>query len=457
MISKFISKLIKFFFYLVFVAFAVFLILVGFQYNKMSKKHYVFDKTIDSIRDKSYSFIKIEDPYNFGDDFRVTSNIDIDLSSEDYENKSKYNSDYLKKNNVLTNLSNMTIQTNIAQSKEDGQFLASLEEKIGDENIISGKYYIDNYTKYYYVKDILSQYVNSGNNNYFELLNNKNTTQDNIDYIYNKIFNSLKKNIKEEDLNAYDTEINLGDGRKQVGQVSLKITNDYYKKLLKNTLKDIKKDKKASQIIEGLYPKFSEFEFDENKEYLDKNESYTINIYVRKVLFQPLKYEIVHLKDETQEIFTYEGSLESGVLYYSKNNEVKYTGECESTPKKIEIIMHDTTGRDIGIIKLEKTTNSISYNTSLDLENNNYLMSYETIYKNFEKNKSYVKEDTISFKITNNTVTKINGTIKVESTVNKDPKIKEDIDSSILESTVDESVRERIDNLYDSVKERLER
>jgi len=455
--KKFFKKLLKLFFYLLFIAFAIFLIVAGFQLNKMTKKSYVFDVTLDSIKNKSYEFIKIENPYNFGDEFSSKSNIKLNFQSEEYEKKSLSDPEYYKKVKLLNNLSRMDINTSISQSKKDGKLLLSLDEKIGEEEIISGKYYVDNYTKYYFVNSILSNYVNDGNNNYFELLDDKHTTNDNIEYLYNKIFDSIKNSIKEEDLESFDTEINLGDERTKVGQVSLEINNKYVKKLLKNTLNDIKKDKKANQIIESLYPQFKDFKFDSNKDYLKENESYTINIYLRKLLYQPVKYEITHLEEDSQEILTYEGSLESGVIYYTKNNELKYKGECESTPKKLEIIIHDTNGTDVGTIKLEKTTNSVSFNTTLDLENDNYNISFQTIYKNFEKNKSYNKEDNLTYKITHNMVTKMYGNVIINTEVTKASKIKEDIDNAILESTLGNDTKNRIDNLYNSIKERLER
>ena len=455
--KKFIPKLKKVILVLFLIGLGVGLIILGLKINKISQKHYMIDITLDSIRDKLYEYGKLEDQYFLGDEFSVKSTIKTNITSEEYPTKAAIDLDYSKKNNMINNLTNMDATIDIEHSKEKGRLLAELDEKIGTEEIFHGKYYVDNYTKYYFVNGILNNYVNDGNNNYFGTLNEKNTSKDNIDYLYNYFFEAIKHSIKEEDLDGLDTEINLGDSREPVGQVSLKITNKYYRNLLNNILKDIKKDEKANEILTGLYPNFKKAKVDMEKQYLGTKESYTINIYLRKLVYKPVKYEIVHLDDDSQEIYSFEGSLESGVLYYSENNEVKYTGKCESTPQKLEIIINNVAGEEKGTVKLEKTSNSVSFNANLDLDEKNYQVSYSTIFKDYKKGKSYTRNDTLTYKETNNAIVKLNGSIIIESKVTNKPEIKEDLDSAVLSSTINDDTKAKLDNLYNDIKARLER
>lgn len=454
---SFFQKLKKVLILLFIIVLGIGLICFGLKLNKMSKKHYMIDITLDTIRDKLYDYGKLEDQYFLGDEFSIKSTIKTNISSEEYPTKAAIDLDYSKKNNLINNLSNMQVEANLQHSKKSGKLLAELKETIGQEEIIHGKYYVDNYTKYYFVNGILSNYVNDGNNNYFGTLNEKNTSKDNIDYLYNYLFEAIKRNIKEEDLMGSDVEINLGDSREPVGQVSLKITNKYYRNLLNNVLKDIKKDEKANEILTGIYPKFKKTKVDMSKQYLGTKESYTINIYLRKLVYKPVKYEIVHLDDDTQEIYSFEGTLESGVLYYSKNNELKYSGKCESNPQKLEIIINNVEGQETGTIKLEKTSNSVSFNANLDLDEKNYQLSYSTIFKDYKKGKSYTRNDTLTYKETDNAITKINGSIIIESKVTNKPEIKEDIDSAVLSSTLNDETKDKLDKLYENIKARLER
>ena len=57
----------------------------------------------------------------------------------------------------------------------------------------------------------------------------------------------------------------------------------------------------------------------------------------------------------------------------------------------------------------------------------------------------------------NNMVTKINGSVIIESEVSKKPAIKEDIENAVLYSTLTDDTKTRLDNIYDAVKARLER
>ena len=67
---------------------------------------------------------------------------------------------------------------------------------------------------------------------------------------------------------GYDVETLIGDETKDVGQISYKINDKSYKELLKNILKDIKKDARAKEIVSLIYPKFEDLKVNEKKHYL---------------------------------------------------------------------------------------------------------------------------------------------------------------------------------------------
>ena len=454
-IRKILKKVIKVFFFLVFVAFAVSLILIGLYYSKISQKQYIFGTMIDQAFDKTNRIFSIDSDYLLGDSFFVEGTLKMDLSSEDYRNKSLTDIEYGKKVRMLENLSLMNTTYQIGQKKDNGRVFASLHETIGEEEIFSGKYYIEDSTRYIFVNGILSNYVNDGAANYFESYQEEATTLDNIDYLYTFIRDSIKNNITEEELNGYDVETLVGEDTIQVGQISYKITDKSYKELLSRVLKDLKKDPRAHQILSVAYPNLDDLKVDEKKKYLKGNESYTISVYVSKPFFHPVKYEVVYLKDDQKEIYTYEGDLKDGTFYYSLNNLTKYRATYHSTSKRMTILVYDQFNNQIGTIKGEKDKNSLMLMMTLDLDKKKYDVTYTMKNKDLENN-SYKREDVLSFKIMDDMITILQGNVEVNSNITGSAKIEEDVSSSVLRSTLSEEESSGLDTLRDKIKNRLE-
>ena len=456
MIKKIFKIVLKSIFILLIIGVACGLIYIGFYLNKVSKKHYVYEAMVDEIFEKCANVFRDEEKYNIGDDFTITGDIDLDLKSEDYQNKSLVDVEYLKKNNELKNLSLMDIKYEVKQDKNKGTLYASLDEKIGDRTYLSGKYLINDSTRYFIINGVLKNYVNDGGSSYFESLLGKNTTKDNIDYLYYFIRDSIKNNISESDLKGFDTETNVGNSRYKVSQISLKVTDKTIRGLLDGILKDLKSDDRASKILGGIYKDFSKVKVDSDAKFLNSNESYTINIYTRKLINTPLKYEIVYLKDDQKEVYTYEGDKDSGEFYYTLNNEVRYTATYKSSSKDIDININNRSGNSIGVIKVQKDSNNLMFTLTMDLDKSKYDIIYSKKYSNIKDNKSYDREDNLSFKIMIDKVNKIDGSIKVNSKVSNSVKIDEDISDSVLRTTLSDTEENTIVNLRDIIRSGLE-
>ena len=454
--KRFFKIFFKVLFFLLLIGVAISLILIGLHYSKISKKHYVFSTVVDNVFEKGEKYLSIPNEYNLGDNFQVEGTVKMKFSSEDYLNKSKNDPEYKKKYRKLENLSKVNTTYLIQHDKKNEKVYAEVDEKLGKEELFHGKYLVSNSTKYIFVEKILNNYINDGAANYFETYVEDVNTTDNVIYLYNFIRDSIKNNITEDDLIGYDVETLIGEETKDVGQISYKIDDKSYKELLKNILKDIKKDARAKEIVSLIYPNFEDLKVNEKKHYLKSNESYTFNIYTTKLYFKPVKYEVVYLKDDQKEIYTYEGDMKKGVFYYSENNEIKYQANIESTNKKTNILVYDDTNNEVGTIKLEKDENSLMFTMTLDLETKKYDVSYSMKNKDLEKNK-YNREDYLSFKVINDKVTKIEGNIELNSKISKDVKINEDTTSSVLRSSLKTEDEEKLQKLHETIEARLEK
>lgn len=441
--------------FLFFALIAASLIYIGIYFEKRSNPIYIYKTGIDSITTKIDEYVKVDNKYILGDNINISGTVDVDLTSEKYSEEASTNIDSAKKNNMINNLSRMDIKYGFIQSKKDNKLLVSLDERINDEIIIDGKYLIDNSTKYYFVNNILKNYVNDGNNTYFELLNNEKTSLDNIDYLYGFIKDSLSKELGER-AKKYVINTNVNNKQEELNEVSIRLTDKEIKSILKDVLKSLKKDKEANKILSSIDNKFSKRKVNEKKEYLKKNESYTINIYSTKLFNKIKKYEIVYMNKDNTKNYSIDVNKNKGVFYYSEDNNLKYKANYIITSKKTNIDIYDNVDKKIGNVVIEKDVNNLLFTLTLKNKDKSYDIIASSKFKNYNKNQSYTNEITISVKIMEKQKSVLSGTIKSISKVNNKPIITEDTAEAVLKSTLTDEENDKIDNLYDNIKGRLE-
>ena len=441
--------------FLFFALIAASLIYIGIYFEKRSNPVYIYKTGIDSITTKIDEYVKVDNKYILGDNINISGTVDVDLTSEKYSEEASTNIDSAKKNNMINNLSRMDIKYGFIQSKKDNKLLVSLDERINDEIIIDGKYLIDNSTKYYFVNNILKNYVNDGNNTYFELLNNEKTSLDNVDYLYSFIKDSLSKELGER-AKKYVINTNVNNKQEELNEVSIRLTDKEIKNILKDILKSLKKDKEANKILSSIDNKFSKRKVNEKKEYLKKNESYTINIYSTKLFNKIKKYEIVYMNKDNTKNYSIDVNKNKGVFYYSEDNNLKYKANYIINSKKTNIDIYDNVDKKIGNVVIEKDVNNLLFTLTLKNKDKSYDIIASSKFKNYNKNKSYTNEITMSVKIMEKQKSVLSGTIKSISKVNNKPIITEDTAEAVLKSTLTDEENDKIDNLYDNIKGRLE-
>ena len=82
---------------------------------------------------------------------------------------------------------------------------------------------------------------------------------------------------------------------------------------------------------------------------------------------------------------------------------------------------------------------------------------YSSKYSKVKKNKSYVNKKSLSFKYVVNKETKLSGEIDATLDVSNKFSIITDISDAKLKSNLTEEEKEKLNNLYEDVKNRLER
>ena len=432
------------------------LLYFGFYLNNVLKPKYVFSSLIDSIdllKDKYFSF---DSKYLVGDNFSIDGNVSFEMSSEKYGISS--DPSILSKYYMINNLNNTTINYKLMQDINNKKIYSEVKTNIGTQNVLYNKLLVENATKYYFINSVYSNYINGGSCNYFESLTEENTTKDNIDYLYNFILKSLKNNLKEEYFEKNIVNENILNKDTDVYQISLTIDDKRVKDIFSGILDDLKNDKRSYSILSSSDNNFKKRKVNYNKRILDKKESYTINVFISKSLYKPLKYEIVHILNNDVKSYSYEGSLSVGTIYCIDNGTIKYIGSTTINDKSITIKFSDYLKNDVGILKYEKGVNS----SNLNLLFNNGTKSYDLVisskFVNYnKKNKSYINSISSSFKVTDKKIVVVSGNVKIDNKVSSVVKIDEDTTGAILNSKLSNVAVSKKKNLYNNLRARYEK
>ena len=432
------------------------LLYFGFYLNNVLKPKYVFSSLIDSIdllNDKYFSF---DYKYLVGDNFSIDGNVSFEMSSEKYGISS--DPSILSKYYMINNLNNTTINYKLMQDIKNKKIYSEVKTNIGTQNVLYNKLLVENATKYYFINSVYSNYINGGSCNYFESLTEENTTKDNIDYLYNFILKSLKNNLKEEYFEKNIVNENILNKDTDVYQISLTIDDKRVKDIFSGILDDLKNDKRSYSILSSSDNNFKKRKVNYNKRILDKKESYTINVFISKSLYKPLKYEIVHILNNDVKSYSYEGSLSVGTIYCIDNGTIKYIGSTTINDKSITIKFSDYLKNDVGILKYEKGVNS----SNLNLLFNNGTKSYDLVisskFINYnKKNKSYINSISSSFKVTDKKIVVVSGNVKIDNKVSSVVKIDEDTTGAILNSKLSNDAVSKKKKLYNNLRARYEK
>lgn len=155
---------------IIFLVFLIAFSLIGFgvYFARLESPNKIVGSVIDRTNGLFKNYFSKSNYYTVSDNYTVESKIDFDLDSEYNTTMSKTNPEYLKKVNYLKNLNQMETNIFFQQNKDTKQLFLELNQKIGTEEIVGYKYFVDNSTKYYFLNNFLTTYVNDGSCNYFE-------------------------------------------------------------------------------------------------------------------------------------------------------------------------------------------------------------------------------------------------------------------------------------------------
>ena len=142
---------------------------------------------------------------------------------------------------VIGNLNNSTfnyeyrLDTESKRMYMDGSLLLNATELLGIN------FYQAEDISYVFLRNIFDKYIVIENSDIFTYLEESNQAVEDVNYIYDKIIESLGNNITTDDI-----KVTNQDGKKKI---SLELNEERLNEISKNIVNDLKKDDKAKEIL----------------------------------------------------------------------------------------------------------------------------------------------------------------------------------------------------------------
>ena len=172
---------------------------------------------------------------------------------------------------VIGNLNNSTfnyeyrLDTESKRMYMDGSLLLNATEMLGIN------FYQAEDISYVFLRNIFDKYIVIENSDIFTYLEESNQAVDDVNYIYDKIIESLGNNITTDDI-----KVTNQDGKKKI---SLELNEERLNEISKNIVNDLKKDKKAKEILGNS---LSELDTTTSSSSSDNNSYLYYSIYLEK-------------------------------------------------------------------------------------------------------------------------------------------------------------------------------
>lgn len=423
---------------------SIILLSLGFYFELIANKERIFKTSLNNILK---NIIEVVDMFEFdtglANNYKKEANIKITSNSFNYNYVTKNNNPTLNLGNIFRNLNQTNTKVTIINDLQNKKRFIHLQSNLNEKNLIELKNLTENSTQYYYVSGFQNNYINNGNDNYFESVNEKTSIMDNAKYLSNFIIDSITNNINKDKYKVTEEE--------KYKKISISLDKKTIEEIIKKVIKDIKKDDKATNIILSTNKEIDDIKTN----IFSKNTNITFNTYVEKYTYKIKKYEIIYTNSKTKEniTITYEyKNKNEGIGDIIINNE-KYKYEYISKEKEKEITLY-TEYQKIGNISIEKTKTGILFDLNIVNNSKEITINYIMNLLNLKKGKSYNQEQQLTFRTEVNNEP-VNIDITINTKVTNKVKIDEDTSSSIIERTLSTEEKERLNNIFLDVISKL--
>ena len=246
---------------------------------------------------------------------------------------------------IIGNLNNSTFNYEYRLDTESKRMYMDGSLLLNSTELLGLNFYQAEDISYAFLRNIFDKYIVIEDSDIFTYLEESKKATDDINYIYDKIIESLGSNITNDDIKVTNV-----DGKKKI---SLELNSKRLNEISKNIVNDLKKDDRAKKILGSS---LDELDTTTSSSTTDNNNYLYYSIYLEKN--DIVTYEFgVKDNNEDYSIEFNDGTEKSFVIKEGNTESLKATIEEKSGTTTINLSSNNT---NIGTVTI--SDNNISFN-----------------------------------------------------------------------------------------------
>lgn len=246
---------------------------------------------------------------------------------------------------IIGNLNNSTFNYEYRLDTESKRMYMDGSLLLNSTELLGLNFYQAEDISYAFLRNIFDKYIVIEDSDIFTYLEESKKATDDINYIYDKIIESLSSNITNDDIKVTNV-----DGKKKI---SLELNSKRLNEISKNIVNDLKKDDRAKKILGSS---LDELDTSTSSSTTDNNNYLYYSIYLEKNDIVTYEFGV---KDNTEDysIEFNDGTEKSFVIKEGNTESLKATIEEKSGTTTINLSSNNT---NIGTVTI--SDNNISFN-----------------------------------------------------------------------------------------------
>lgn len=415
---------------------------VYFKYTRDNRK--VISTGITTLTEKFEKMSTRNKDIELTNNFTIDGNMKFDIESKLLSEYATTNPNYKPYVNLINNLNDTKNTFSLKQNVNDKKSLFEMKSELDNDELLGAKFFITEDKEYYFIKGFVDKYVESGDSEYFDSLEENSNTYDDIKYLYDFVMKSLKNNLKDEYFVKTDAVITIDGKKVNTKKITLKLDEKNGNELIRNIIKDLKNDKKAKDILKSYG---EDIEDAEVNDVFEEGQEITFSVYVDNIFYNIKKYEMYTDDAEEKVTITYLDA-EVDVIEIYEDDELSSSIEITNESKdKYVFNFFDDDHKKLANIALTNGKEKTEMSFYIEIDSVLVKGKMSSTYSNIVKKESYDNNTMLNFTIEANEEEIADVEITIDMKAKNSSEIDEDVSNAVTEDQITTEQKEKLDTI----------